>query len=55
MMWRLVTGKFFQTKFGRQYKFDQVDWLFGEKLANYECDKISKEVIAASLVWEIGT
>jgi hypothetical protein len=28
--------------------------MFPEKLANYECHKISKVVIAASLVGEIG-
>jgi hypothetical protein len=55
MMWRLVTGEYFQTKFGRWCKFYQVDYLFGEKLANYECQKISKVVIAGSLVREIGS
>jgi hypothetical protein len=49
-MWRFVTGEFFETKFGRRCKFDEVDYLFGGKLAKYECHKISKVVIAASLV-----
>jgi hypothetical protein len=49
-MWRFVTGEFFQTKFAGGCKFELVDSLFGEKLANYECHKVSKVVIAASLV-----
>jgi hypothetical protein len=49
-MWRFVSGEYFQTKFGRRRKFDYVDYLFGEKLGNSECDKISKVVIVASLV-----
>ncbi len=48
MMWRLVTVKFFKTKFGRQSEFNHVDKLSGEKLRNYECHKVSKVVIAAS-------